>query len=66
MGGAVQEGGRSADIQEFCFKAAKRSDMDCVELQGGLFANTQEWDFQAPKSSDKSSNILQEGRFAHA
>ena len=27
------EGRRSADIHEFCFQAAKRSDMNCVELQ---------------------------------
>ena len=34
---AVLDGGRSADIQEFCFHAAKRSDMYCVEMQWGLF-----------------------------
>ncbi len=27
----------------FNFQAAKRSDMDCVELQRGLFADCQEW-----------------------
>ena len=32
-----QESGPSADIHELRFKAAKCSDMDCVELQGGLF-----------------------------
>ena len=41
---AVLEGVRSADIYEFCFQAAKRSDMDCVELQRGQFADSQEWD----------------------
>ena len=34
MGSAVLQGGRSADILEFCFKAAKRADMDSVELKG--------------------------------
>ena len=33
MGSAVLEGGLSADIHEFCFQAAKRSDMDCVKVQ---------------------------------
>ena len=47
MGSAVLVGGRSADIQEFCFQAVKRSDMDCAELQGGLFADCQEWHIQA-------------------
>ena len=42
IGSAVLVGGRSADIQEFCFLAAKCSVMDCVELQGGLFAECQE------------------------
>ena len=37
MSSAVLEGGRSAYIYELCFQAAKRSDMDCVEVQGGLF-----------------------------
>ena len=31
----VLEGGRSADIHEFCFHAAKRSGMYCVEMQWG-------------------------------
>ena len=35
---AVLEDGRSANIHEFCFQAAKRSDMDCFDVQGGLFA----------------------------
>ena len=30
------------DFHEICFQAAKRSDMDCMELQGGLFADCQE------------------------
>ena len=34
------EGGRSADIHEICFQAAKRLNMDCVELQGGLFVDS--------------------------
>ena len=39
MFSAVQVGGRSADIQEFRFQAAKRSELDCAELQGGLNAD---------------------------
>ena len=66
MGSAVLEVGRPANINEFCFQAAKRSDMDCVEVQGGLFAESQEGHFQAAKRLDMSSTILQEGRFAHA
>ena len=65
MVSAVLDGGRSAYIHEFCFQAAKRSNMDCVELQVGLFADNQEWD-KAAKRSDKSSTILKECRFAHA
>ena len=52
MSSAVLEGGRSADIHELCFQAAKRSYMDCVEVQGCLFADSHEWNFQAAKSSD--------------
>ncbi len=37
---AVLEGGRSADIHEFCFHAAKRSDMYCFEMQWDLFADS--------------------------
>ena len=66
MGFIVVIVGRSADIHEFCFLAAKRADMNCAEVQGCLFADCQEWHFQAAKRSDKSSTILQEGRFAHA
>ena len=46
---ALLEVGRSADIYEFCFPAAKRSDMDCVEVQGRLFADCQEWRFHFSK-----------------
>ncbi len=46
MGSAVLEGGRFSNIHKFCFQAAKRSDMDCVELQFGLFANCKEKHFQ--------------------
>ncbi len=42
MCSAVVERGRSADIHEIIFQAAKRSDMDCVEQQGGLFADSLE------------------------
>ncbi len=49
MGSAVLEVGRSANIHKFCFQAAKRSDMDCVELQFGLFADCMEWHFQVSK-----------------
>ncbi len=45
MGSAVLEVGRSADIHEFYFQAAKRLHMNCVELQGCLFADCQEWHF---------------------
>ena len=64
MGSAVLEGCRSADIHEFSFQAAKRTDMDCVELRGGLFADCQYWHFHVSKRSNNCSNILQEGRFA--
>ncbi len=37
-GSAVLEGGRSADIHEMFFQAAKSSDMEFVDLQGCLFA----------------------------
>ena len=37
MSSAVLDGGRSAYIHEFCFQAARRSDLDCVELLVGLF-----------------------------
>ena len=37
MSCAVLLGGRFADVQEFCFQAAKRSDIDCVELESYLF-----------------------------
>ena len=57
---------QSADIQEFSFQAAKRSDMDCDRLLRGLFDNCQEWHFQAANPSDKSSTILLLGRFAEA
>ena len=65
MSSGVHEVGQFVDIHEFCFQAAKRSDMDCVELQGGLFADCPEWHFQVSKSSDNCSTILQEGRFAN-
>ena len=39
MSSAVLEGGRSADILEFCFHAAKRADMYCVEMQCDVFAD---------------------------
>ena len=39
MGSAVLEVGRYADIHQFCFQAAKRSDMDCAELQRCLFVH---------------------------
>ncbi len=65
MGSAVLDGGRSAYINEFCFQAAKRSDMDCVELQGCLFADCQEIHFQVLKRSDNCSTILQERRFGN-
>ena len=33
MSSAVLEDGRRANIHEFCFPAAKLSDMDCVQVQ---------------------------------
>ena len=45
MASAVCVGGRFTHIQEFCFQAAKCSDMDCAELQGGLYVDCQEWHF---------------------
>ena len=39
MSSVVLEIGRCADINEFCFQAAKRSDMGCAQLKGGLFAD---------------------------
>ncbi len=64
MSSAVLVGGRSADIHELCFQAAKRAEMDCAELQWCLIADWKEWHFQAAKRSDKSSTILQDDRFA--
>ncbi len=49
MCSAVLEDGRSVDIHEFCFQAAKRTDMDSVELQGGLFVHCEAWDIQVSK-----------------
>ena len=49
MCSAVPEGCRSAYFHEFRFRAAKPSDMVCVEMQGGLFADCQEWHFQPAK-----------------
>ncbi len=63
---SVLEVGRSADFHEFCFHAAKRSDMYCDEMQGCLFADCQVWHFQDSKRSDNCSTTLQEGRFARA
>ena len=51
MVSAVLKGGRSADIHEFCFQAAKRSDMDCVDVQWCLFVDCQEWCIVAEKFS---------------
>ena len=41
MGSAIQEGGRPANFHEFCFQAAKRSDLECVQLQVGRFSHAQ-------------------------
>ena len=41
MGSAVLESGCSADIHEYCFQAARRSDMDCFEVQVSPFADSQ-------------------------
>ncbi len=42
MCSAALEGCRYADIHEFCFQAAKCSEMDSVELHGGLLDVSQE------------------------
>ncbi len=34
MGSALLLGGRSVDVQEFCFQTEKYCDMICAELQG--------------------------------
>ena len=57
----VLEGGRFADIHEFCFQVAKSSDMGYFEKQWFLFTASQEWHLQAVIRSDKNSNIQQEG-----
>ena len=49
MGCAALLCGRYADVQEFCFQTAKRTDMDCKGLQVGLLANCQEWRIVAAK-----------------
>ena len=64
MVSAVLEVCRSADIHEFCFQAAKRSDMCCVEVQEGLFADSLEWYYHDVICSDKRSTLLQECRIA--
>ncbi len=64
MCSAVLEVGRFADIYEFCFPAAKLSDMDCFEVQWRLFVDCQELRFHFSKRLGNSSTILQEGRFA--
>ena len=50
--------------QELRFQPAKRSVMECAEMQGGLFADCQEWRIQDAKRSDMSSALLREGRYA--
>ena len=47
MGSAVLVGVGFVDIQDFSFEGAKRSDMECVELQGCLFADCHEWHFRS-------------------
>ena len=39
MDSSVLLDGRSADVQEFCFQTAKRSDIGCADLQGSLFSH---------------------------
>ena len=65
MGSAFLQSGRSTDIHEFCFQAAKRTYMDCVELKRRLFADCEERHFQVSKCSDNCSSILNVGRFAN-
>ena len=48
MSSAVLQGGRSPDIHEFCFQAAYRSHMVCIEQQWGLFVDCQELYFRSP------------------
>ena len=48
MGSVVLESFRCANIHEFCFQAAKVSDIVYVEQQWGLFADCQELHFRSP------------------
>ena len=57
MGNAILLGGRSADVQEFCFQTPIRSDMGCDEQQGVLLADCQEGRIVAAKRSDKSKRF---------
>ena len=66
MGSALMVGCRSPDIQEICFQAAKRSNMDCVKVQWRLFPKFQEWHFHAAKRLYKINTIRKEDRFAHS
>ena len=49
MGSAVLEGGLSADIHEFCFDAAKRSDMDLSKYKGVYLLNVSNGIFRQRK-----------------
>ena len=55
-----------ADVQEFSFHTAKRSDTGGAILQGVIFEDRQEWRIVVTKHSDKGSTVLQEGRFVNA
>ncbi len=46
MGKAVVEDGRPANIHEICFQAAKRSDMECVEVQGAYLLKVRNGTFR--------------------
>ena len=65
MGCAELQGCLIADCQEFCFQAAKLSDMSSTILQE-RFADGQEKRFQCAKSSNMLSAVQQCGRFAYA
>ena len=63
---AVLLGGRSADVQEFCFQNCKTFRYGLSRNARCLLADCQKWRIVAAKRSDKSSTLLQEVRFANA
>ena len=56
------KGLRTADTQESCFEAWKRSHMGCFALLCGRFYDSQESRYQASKRSNIGSAVLEVGR----